>query len=1052
MAPDCYSQLVKVVDNKGTIKEVENSKWFFSADGNSIYNSATQKSVGIGTTTVDGSAVLELKSVTKGFLPPRLSTTQRDAITIPAVGLCVFNTNTNALEVNIGTVEVPKWESIADNAVTTNKILDGTITTADIANGAINNDKITSGINKSKVGLSNVDNTTDASKVISNATLAALNLKLDVSTRGAVNGVASLVSGKIPSDQIPSISFTSVNVVSSESAMRSLSSIVGSVAIRTDLSRNYVLSQPDATILSNWVELLTPAAPVQSVNGKIGTVLVTKTDLVLNDVDNTSDLNKPVSTATKDYIDSQVLSATADATTNATGKIKLAGDLSGTALVPQIAVNAITNVKLADYAVTDLKVASGINKSKVGLANVDNVSDLNKPISNDTKYALSLKLDATKVGQAFGAASLDANGKIPSSQISSISVSAVEVVNSEAAMLALLGIIGTTAIRTDTNKNYILAQANASQLVNWVELLTPAGGVQSVNGQTGSVLLTKADLFLSNVENTSDADKKISTATLGALNLKESLTNKSFDINIDPDSDLKYPSVKAVKSYIDGTIGTNVTAETNNRIAADQTLAVYLDTEIARAKAAELLNTAAASKFEAELDSINSLPNGLILVGDGNNLAKEVSVSGDASLDSTGILTIKSNAINNDKIQNTSVSYAKIQNISANSILGRTTSGSGPVEEIEMTGTLKVVLSESPILSGIPEAPTAAEATNTNQIATTSFVLANTDGYKSVDFGSQIETTSTSDVVIAGMTITPGAGTYSVMFNSQYISSSAGTTSRAMADLSVAYNEVLSFPTTDSSHGVTFGSGEVLTAGVYAISGAGSIAGTLTLKGSASDLFIFKINGALTTGAGTIIKLVGGAQASNVFWIATSAGAMTIAASNKMVGTLFAKNAAVSIGADSTLEGRLFSTAGAITLGPSTVKIPVGSSPVNLGEVSGYALFTSAGAITNDGASIISGNVGTNAGAVTGFTSPTELNGFIFTPDADSPGAVSSFSIYQNGVLINNSTRTQMGNFGDLSLLAIANVLDGQSIDIRWKTSLGKLKLQNRILTLIKVR
>lgn len=141
-APKGYSQLVKVIDNKGTITEVENSKWKFSSDGNSIYNAATQKSVGIGTNSIDGSALLDLKSINKGFLPPRLTSAQRDAITKPAIGLCVFNTETKAFEVNIGSVDVPLWKSIADNAVTTDKILDGTITTVDIANGAITNDKI----------------------------------------------------------------------------------------------------------------------------------------------------------------------------------------------------------------------------------------------------------------------------------------------------------------------------------------------------------------------------------------------------------------------------------------------------------------------------------------------------------------------------------------------------------------------------------------------------------------------------------------------------------------------------------------------------------------------------------------------------------------------------------------------------------------------------------------------------------------------------------------------------------------------------------------------
>jgi hypothetical protein len=328
-----------------------------------------------------------------------------------------FNTNTNAFEVNIGSVSLPLWASIADNAITTDKILDGTITTVDIANGAISNNKIASGISKSKVGLSNVDNTADDAKPVSSAAQTAFNLKLETSSRGADNGVASLVSGKIPSEQIPSISFTSVNVVPAESDMLNLNSIVGSIAIRTDQNKNYVLSQADASVLSNWVELLTPGSPVQSVNGKTGTVLLTKSDLSLTNVDNTSDLNKPISTETKNYIDGQISTETADATTSATGKIKLAGDLTGTALLPQIATAAITTTKLADYAVTDVKIASGISKSKVGLTNVDNTADLNKPLSTDTQNALDLKLDLAKIGLANGAASLDAreNSIVPNS-------------------------------------------------------------------------------------------------------------------------------------------------------------------------------------------------------------------------------------------------------------------------------------------------------------------------------------------------------------------------------------------------------------------------------------------------------------------------------------------------------------------------------------------------------------------------------------------------------------------------------------------------------------
>ncbi len=48
---------------------------------------------GIGTTTPDASAQLDVSSTTKGFLPPRMTETERDAITSPADGLVIYQTD-----------------------------------------------------------------------------------------------------------------------------------------------------------------------------------------------------------------------------------------------------------------------------------------------------------------------------------------------------------------------------------------------------------------------------------------------------------------------------------------------------------------------------------------------------------------------------------------------------------------------------------------------------------------------------------------------------------------------------------------------------------------------------------------------------------------------------------------------------------------------------------------------------------------------------------------------------------------------------------------------
>lgn len=59
--------------------------------------------VGVGTSTPHASAQLEVSSTTKGYLPPRMTTVQRNAITSPAAGLTIYNTTSNAFECYNGT-------------------------------------------------------------------------------------------------------------------------------------------------------------------------------------------------------------------------------------------------------------------------------------------------------------------------------------------------------------------------------------------------------------------------------------------------------------------------------------------------------------------------------------------------------------------------------------------------------------------------------------------------------------------------------------------------------------------------------------------------------------------------------------------------------------------------------------------------------------------------------------------------------------------------------------------------------------------------------------
>jgi hypothetical protein len=187
-----------------------------------------------------------------------------------------------------------------------------------------------------------------------------------------------------------------------------------------------------------------------------------------------------------------------------------------------------------------------------------------------------------------------------------------------------------------------------------------------------------------------------------------------------------------------------------------------------------------------------------------------------------------------------------------------------------------------------------------------------------------------------------------------------------------------------------------------------------------------------------------------------------------MKGTYIAHSGALAFNAGSSLEGSFFTFEGAITFGPATAIFPSGVSPINLGILSNFVIFTGAGAITNAGISTIKGNIGTNLGSVFGLEISI-VDGIVYTPETTiiltppltittttlgTSNVLTTFSIYQNGVLVPNSSRTVISNsnLASVCLQAMASVETGQTIDVRWKVDTGKVMLGNRILTLIKVR
>jgi hypothetical protein len=386
---------------------------------------------------------------------------------------------------------------------------------------------------------------------------------------------------------------------------------------------------------------------------------------------------------------------------------------------------------------------------------------------------------------------------------------------------------------------------------------------------------------------------------------------------------------------------------------------------------------------------------------------------------------------------------------------------SGVASQVNMNTKADMI---SPIFVGTPYLPTGtlavtqAVGNNSSAVATTAFVLANSNssGYQSVTTGTEVSTSSTTDVPVNGMKISAVAGKYIVSFNSQYTLEAANVTGQASIDLTTAYIYLMTKPVTIFGHGVLYGAagaGEILGPGVYSNAAAVTTAGILTLDGGGNPNaeFVFNFGAAFSTGASFELVLKNGASACNVYWVVE--GAIAFGANTNIKGFFISNNGAIAAGSTCTIDGSLFSKLGAIDILSSTITRSIGCIN-NFGALNNFAIYSKVGAISNTGNSKITGNIGfdgVNASMVTGFGSAI-VYGEIFTAGISS--AIANFSLYQNGTQIPFSTRKRVSktNVGEINLQAIATLGAGENIDVRWNVDTGVVKLQNRILTILSVR
>src|SRR5579864_9237283 len=192
---------------------------------------------------------------------------------------------------------------------------------------------------------------------------------------------------------------------------------------------------------------------------------------------------------------------------------------------------------------------------------------------------------------------------------------------------------------------------------------------------------------------------------------------------------------------------------------------------------------------------------------------------------------------------------------------------------------------------------------------------------------------STSNFGILASTYTntsPGtliAGDLGYTSGPQVVPSISGSThvaDSAYSQAGIAQNTASSFANSQvcttnlgTSVDLSLVQGGVYTPGVYCTTGAASIgASGITLSGD--GIYIFKINGALTTVATSIVNL-NGAQASNISWVPT--GATTLGANTQFAGIIL-DAAGVTMSSNVDLIGRVLAFGGTVSTNTDTITVP----------------------------------------------------------------------------------------------------------------------------------
>ena len=279
-------------------------------------------------------------------------------------------------------------------------------------------------------------------------------------------------------------------------------------------------------------------------------IYVNKADLGLDLVDNTADLDKPISTATQTYVDtaiSNIATPTLDEVTTAgavtDNPITVANvTFSNTMTSSEHAVQRLTtNKKVSMKADGELVINTNGNfNGSLKATNLTHDITLEMPVKNAGSYTIAT---TDLIGASNGLAELDSNGKVPSSQLPSFVDDVEEYAN--LASFPVTGESGKIYIAIDTNLTYRWGGSTYVEISP--SLALGETSASAYRGDRGKIAYDHSQLTSGNPHNVTKSD-------LGLSNVVNSDTTTTANIT---DSSNKRFVTDAQLTVIGNTSGTN---------------------------------------------------------------------------------------------------------------------------------------------------------------------------------------------------------------------------------------------------------------------------------------------------------------------------------------------------------------------------------------------------------------------------------------------------------------------------------------------------------------